>query len=91
MRLFWRNPSKDFTTAQVHKHVNDAGITISRASIINFLDYMEGLGYLTYIYESCKGGSRRVYHAANVSEVNFRASLASTLFDHIRMELLEES
>ena len=65
MRTVWGNPGgmKSYT---VWKKVNEAldGGTISRASIINFLEDMRAMGVLSGVEESGKGGYHWIYSPA---------------------------
>ena len=62
MKYLWSLGDRYASTLDVYAHVNkqlEEGI--SRASIINFLDKMQGNGFLTYITRTGKGGKRRLY------------------------------
>jgi predicted transcriptional regulator len=45
------------------------GETISRASVINFLEDMREMGVLRGVEETCKGGHRWVYYPAMDEDV----------------------
>jgi len=62
LKMVWENPDKGVTSREVYAYVNKAleGVkTVSRASIINFLNAMCDDGVLNYEEETCKGGRRR--------------------------------
>ncbi|MCW3978933.1 MAG: hypothetical protein NWF12_04230, partial [Candidatus Bathyarchaeota archaeon] len=64
LRMVWGSAETGATSREVYLHVNKEleGIkTVSRASIINFLNGMCDEGVLTYEEETCKGGLRRKY------------------------------
>lgn len=56
--------------------------TISRASIINFLNEMVDEGALDYKEESGKGGYRRIY-SANYDEAGFKEYLAEKIISKL--------
>jgi hypothetical protein len=77
----------------VHSQVNerlDGGKSISRASIINFLNDMVDEGVLDYVEESGKGGYHRVY-SAKLDEVGFKRSLAESFVSSLMKDFPEET
>jgi len=90
MRLLWEN-HESFSTREVWNHVNEklepCMKTISRASIINFLDAMENEKVLEYTETTGKGGHRRLYYS-NIDEDGFRKELLSRLIDSANKNLL---
>jgi len=89
MRLLWENHAS-FSTKDVWQHVNEAlepsMKTISRSSIINFLDTMEKEGFLEYTEITGKGGHRRLYYS-NINEDKFKAALQSRIYNHVKNNL----
>ena len=85
LRIVWETPEKGVTSREVYVHVNKAleGIrTVSRASIINFLNAMCDDGVLNYEEETCKGGMRRKYFPG-LGEEGFKKYIARTVFDSL--------
>ncbi|RJS88725.1 hypothetical protein DRO56_03635 [Candidatus Bathyarchaeota archaeon] len=88
LRVVWEKSEEGVTSRDVWKHVNKAleGVkTISRASIINFLNAMCDEGVLTYKEETCKGGMRRKYFP-KLSETGFKKKIAKDVI----VSLLED-
>jgi len=82
LRTVWDNPDKGVTSREVFVYVNKAleGVrTVSRASIINFLNSMCDDGVLSYQEETCKGGMRRKYFPA-LDEEGYKKYIANTVF-----------
>ena len=80
LRFIWKSEGKGLTSRMVHSNVKerlDGGKSISRASIINFLNAMVDEGVLDYVEETAKGGNRRVY-SAKFDEAGFKRSLAES-------------
>ena len=80
LRFIWKSEGKGLTSRMVHSNVKerlDGGKSISRASIINFLNAMVDEGVLDYVEETAKGGYRRVY-SAKFDEAGFKRSLAES-------------
>ena len=64
LKLVWKKGDDGAISREVYHHVNEvlkSIRTISRASIINFLNAMVDEGVLNYKEESGKGGYHRVY------------------------------
>ncbi|KON31475.1 hypothetical protein AC482_00725 [miscellaneous Crenarchaeota group-15 archaeon DG-45] len=84
LRMVWEN-SSGATSREVYLQVNDAlkgTRSISRASIINFLNDMCDEGVLKYEEETCKGGMRRKYFPG-MDEEGFKRHIAKTAFDSL--------
>ena len=93
LRVVWGNSDKGFTSREVHVRVNEAleGIrTISRASIINFLNDMCDEGVLNYEEETCKGGSRRRY-SPRLDEGGFKKHIAKTVFESLLRDFPDQT
>jgi len=85
LKMVWESHNEGVTSREVYAHVNKAlkGIrTISRASIINFLNSMCDDGVLNYEEETCKGGMRRKYSPA-LDEEGFKKYIAMTVFESL--------
>jgi predicted transcriptional regulator len=76
---------KSLSTLQVWKQVNEklAPRTISRASIINFLNASVENGLLNYVKTTGKGGYRRLY-SAKYSESETRTYLKEKVLERLR-------
>ena len=90
LRVLWSSPegAKSVTVwEKVNKVlVNDS---ISRASIINFLEEMRESGILTGVEESGKGGYHWVYSGA-FDETGFKGFIADTLVGKLMSEFPDE-
>lgn len=96
----WGNPSKGVTSRDVFQAVNESleGVkTVSRASIINFLNEMCDDKVLNYEEETCKGGLRWKYYP-NLDEKGFKKYIVKVVFESLvkdfpeqTMEVLKES
>ena len=93
MKTVWDNADVGVTSREVYLQVNKAlkGIkTISRASIINFLNSMCDDGVLTYEEETCKGGMRRKYFPG-LDEEGFKKYIAKSTFDSLLKDFPEQT
>ncbi len=93
LKFIWNSEGKRFTSRMVHSQVNkrlDGGKSISRASIINFLNDMVDEGVLDYVEESGKGGYHRVY-SAKLDEAGFKRSLAASFVSSLMKDFPEET
>lgn len=61
---------------------------ISRASIINFLNYMVDAGFIRYTEETGKGGYHRVYKPAHDSYTDFIKALHDEFVERLKTDLL---
>lgn len=61
---------------------------ISRASIINFLNYMVDEGYLIFTEATGKGGVHRVYTPAQDSYEDFIRAVYENFTDRLKTDLL---
>jgi len=85
LKVVWENPDQGVTSREVYAYVNKAleGVrTVSRASIINFLNSMCEHGVLSYEEETCKGGMRRKYFPA-LDEEGFKKYIANLVFNSL--------
>ena len=86
LQVLWSSPegAKSFTVwEKVNKMLE--GETISRASVINFLEAMREAGVLSGVEETGKGGYHWVYSAAT-DEVGFKQFIAKTLLEKLMRE-----
>ena len=93
LRYVWKMEGKGVTSRMVHTHVNerfDGGRSISRASIINFLNAMVDEGVLDFVEETGKGGYHRVY-TAKLDEAGFKRALAESVFSSLLRDFPEET
>ena len=93
LRCIWKSESMGLTSRMVHSYVNerlDGGKSISRASIINFLNAMVDEGVLDYVEESGKGGYHRVY-SAKLDEAGFKRALAESFVSSLMKDFPEET
>lgn len=85
LRMVWGSAETGATSREVYLQVNKEleGIkTISRASIINFLNGMCDEGVLTYEEETCKGGMRRKYFPG-LDEEGFKRYIAKSVIESL--------
>lgn len=80
LKLIWGNTGEGLTSREVYEAVNKnlGGKSVSRASIINFLNAMCDEGVLDFEEETCKGGMRRKY-SKGMDESGFKRYVASTV------------
>lgn len=85
MKLIWESTNDGLTSREVYDHVNrvlEDTKSISRASIINFLNAMCDKGVLNYQEETCKGGVRRRYSKA-MDEKRFMIYVAKSALESL--------
>ena len=85
LRMVWGDDTKGVTSRDVYRHVNKQleGVrTISRASIINFLNAMCDEDVLAYVEETCKGGTRRKYFTG-MDEGEFKKHIAKSVLESL--------
>lgn len=93
LRAVWENAEEGVTSREAYRYVNKAleGVkTISRASIINFLNAMCDEGVLTYEEETCKGGMRRKY-SPKLSEREFEKKIGRDVIDSLLEDFPEQT
>jgi len=92
LRMVWEN-SSGATSREVYLQVNDAlkgTRSISRASIINFLNDMVDEGVLDYDEQTGKGGYHRVYKP-KLDESSFKRYLAMTVLESLMKDFPHET
>ena len=93
LRIVWAKEEEGVISREVWQHVNEAltGVrTISRASIINFLNDMVDEGVLDYRRESGKGGYHRVY-IPKMDERSFKKYIIETVVKSLLKDFPEET
>jgi hypothetical protein len=83
LRAIWSCPGSLGSRAvwkDVNKKLGEG--SISRASIINFLEWMKSLGVLMAVEVIGRGGNRWIY-SANMDESGFKCFLVRTLIDSL--------
>ena len=92
LNVFWDNPQKEYTSRLVWDRVNQRlrlG-SISRASIINFLEDMVVMGVLSKRETTGKGGYRGIY-SSKMDELGFKRFIAETALEALMRNFLEET
>ena len=92
LRFVWKN-SNGVISREVWLHVNEAfdgEKTISRASIINFLNAMVNEGVLDYEERSGKGGYHRVY-TPKLDESDFKKTFVESIISSLIRDFPEET
>lgn len=89
----WKHDGGGLTSREVYEAVNeslDGGRSVSRASIINFLNAMCDEGVLDFDEETCKGGMRRRYRKG-MDEATFKKYVASTVLMSLMKDFPEQT
>ena len=93
MQVVWGSP-KGANSRTVWQNVNrmlmDMGETISRASVINFLEEMREMGVFSGDERTGKGGHHWVYYPA-MDEAGFKRFIVSTLLENLMRDFPEET
>jgi hypothetical protein len=93
LRLVWKHDGGGLTSREVYEAVNerlDGGRSVSRASIINFLNTICDEGVLDFEEETCKGGMRRRYRKG-MDESAFKKHVASTVLRSLIKDFPEQT
>jgi hypothetical protein len=93
LRYLWRLDGEGASSRDVWVQVNDdltGKRTISRASIINFLNSMVDEGVLNYTEITGKGGHRRIY-SAKYDEAGFKQYIAKVVLGNLLRDFPEET
>ena len=93
LKLVWTIGEVGVNSREAWQRANKAlkGIrTISRASIINFLNAMVEEGVINYKVETCKGGTRRIY-APRLNEGGFKKYVAKMVISSLIRDFPEET
>jgi hypothetical protein len=92
LRFVWKSDA-GVTSRETWNHVNEVfegKKTISRASIINFLNGMVDDGVLNYVERSGKGGCHRVY-LPKLDESGFKKALVESVISSLLRDFPEET
>ena len=93
LRYLWRLDGEGASSRDVWMQVNEdltGKRTISRASIINFLNSMVDEGVLNYTEITGKGGHRRIY-SAKYDEAGFKQYIAKVVLGNLLRDFPEET
>ena len=93
LRYLWRLGGEGASSREVWEQVNEdlkGERTISRASIINFLNVMVDEGVLNYIETTGKGGHRRIY-SMRYDEAGFKEHVARLVIGNLLRDFPEET
>jgi hypothetical protein len=93
LSMVWGGTSKGVTSREVYQYVNKqlgGEKTISRASIINFLNAMCDESVLTYVEETCKGGTRRKYFTG-LDEEGFKKHIAKSVLESLMNDFPDQT
>jgi hypothetical protein len=93
LRYLWRLDGEGASSRDVWMQVNEDLMgkrTISRASIINFLNSMVDESVLNYTEITGKGGHRRIY-SAKYDEAGFKQYIAKVVLGNLLRDFPEET
>jgi len=94
MSFIWETGEEGVTTSKAWLNVNKVLMeeekTISRASIIKYLNNMFEKGILRYISKPGKGGYHRVYYPV-YDEAEFKEHIARQIIENLMTEFPEET
>ncbi len=92
VRFIWEVGDRGAISREVWTHVNETLVdkTISRASIINFLNAMVDEGVFNIRMETGKGGHHGVY-TPKLDEFSFKQYMAQTVFTSLMEDFPEET
>ena len=93
LRYLWRLDGEGASSRDVWVQVNEDLMgkrTISRASIINFLNSMVDEGVLNYTETTGKGGHRRIY-SAKYDEAGFKEYIAKVVLGNLLRDFPDET
>jgi predicted transcriptional regulator len=93
LKYVWMNPEKGVSSRETHMHVNKnlgETQTISRASIINFLNRMVDENTLSYKERTTKGGMKRVYFP-KLDEKGFKLLISKSIITNLLRDFPEET
>ncbi len=93
LRMVWDDDPEGVTSREVYQHVNKQleGVrTISRASIINFLNAMCDEGVVNYVEETCKGGTRRKY-STGLDEEGLKKYIAKSVLESLLKDFPDQT
>ena len=93
LRFLWESGERGVSSREVWLHVNKefgGSGSISRASLINFLNAMVDEGVLGYTEITGKGGHRRIY-STKLNEAEFKKYVATTVLKNLLRDFPSET
>ncbi len=92
LKLIWAHKGDGMTSREVYVAVNEVlgSKSVSRASIINFLNAMCDEGVLDFEEETCKGGMRRKYRTG-LNESGFKVHIAEVVLKSLVVDFPDET
>ena len=93
LKLVWAHNGNGLTSREVYDATNNmlgVGRSVSRASIINFLNAMCDDGVLDYEEETCRGGMRRKYKKG-LDEKGYMKYVASEILSSLLSDFPDET
>jgi len=94
LKVVWEKGEEGVNSREVYQQAANKALkgirTISRASIINFLNAMVDEGVLNYEEETGKGGYRRIY-SPKLDESGFKKHIAKTVVSSLMKDFPEET
>jgi hypothetical protein len=93
LKLIWSHNGDGMTSREVYEATNirlGQGKSVSRASIINFLNAMCDEDVLDFEEETCKGGMRRKYKKG-LDEKGFKQHIASDVLSSLMTDFPDET
>ncbi len=92
LKLIWTHKDDSMTSREVYLAVNEVlgSKSVSRASIINFLNAMCDEGVLDFEEETCKGGMRRKY-STGLDESGFKVHIAEMVLKSLIFDFPDET
>ena len=92
LKLIWAHKGDGMTSREVYLAVNEGlgSKSVSRASIINFLNAMCDEGVLAFEEETCKGGMRRKY-STGLDESGFKVHIAEMVLKSLVVDFPNET
>ena len=92
LKLIWAHKGDGMTSREVYLAVNEVlgSKSVSRASIINFLNAMCDEGVLDFEEETCKGGMRRKY-STGLDESGFKVHIAELVLKSLVVDFPDET
>ena len=93
LKIIWSHNGDGMTSREVYDETNNRlgqGKSVSRASIINFLNAMCDENVLDFEEETCKGGMRRKYKKG-LDEKGFKKHIASDVLSSLMSDFPNET
>lgn len=93
LKIIWAHNGDGLTSREVFEATNNrlgSGKSVSRASIINFLNAMCDENILDFDEETCKGGMRRKYKKG-LDEKGFKKHIATDVLNSLMSDFPDET